>query len=68
MLPFSPQLLVRPLTAEDLPALLPLLNRQLGMAQYSLPMDGAEAAAQLWAPEPATVFPVRWHHPLSCSA
>ena len=60
MLPFSPQLLVRPLTAEDLPALLPLLNRQLGKALYSLPMDEAEAAVQLWAPEPATVFPVRW--------
>lgn len=61
MIPLAPTTVVRPVLAEDIPALQELVNRALAGAAYSLPMGEAEVQRQLLQPNPPGIYPVRWH-------
>lgn len=60
MMPVPPDLLVRPLQPDEHPLLQAAINAVLEEAPHSRPFDDTLFATQLAAPNPTTLYPVRW--------
>lgn len=60
MIPFAPELTIRPVDAGDVERLLPLLASHLAQTPYCTALEAATVVEQILAPDPPTVFPVRW--------
>ncbi len=68
MIPVVPALAVRPLEADELGHALPLINRWLGAAPYSVPLDLRSAHDQLLRDLPSTHYDVRYNERRRLSA
>lgn len=68
MIPVAPALAVRPLTIDDLDAARAFVNRALGAAPFTVPLDAADAHAQWVREPPPTHFEMRWQHHSRLSA
>lgn len=60
MMPFAPDLTIRPLQPEDAETLQPLVNALLALAPFSRPMSVADVRTDILEPHPPTVYEVRW--------
>jgi len=68
MMPVSPDLLLRPVGADNADDLLALLNPLLLRSLYCYPFTPDSLHAQLFAATPHTIYPVRWQARLHLGA
>ncbi len=68
MIPIKPELSTRPLRQVDHPAAAQLVSHVMGRAPYSLALDTERFEREVTAPEPPTVYPVRWQRHLQIGA
>ena len=68
MIPIKPELSTRPLRQVDHPAAAQLVSHVMGRAPYSLALDTERFEREVTAPEPPTVYAVRWQRHLQVGA
>jgi len=59
MIPVTPEIVIRPLQPDETEAVGSALNGILSHTPYSMPMDPAMLHAQLYQPNPPTIYPAR---------